>query len=385
MSVQVNKSNLDVAILRGDRSLIDGIAAEWDALCRERADADPFSTPTWIRSWLEAFDPGATVVVLLARRDGRLRGVLPLVERKIGLQGRLLTRISSPTNYHSGRIDLVRGCGDEHEVVAAIWETMSRRLRWDILEYRDVTTDSGFVELISAAEKSGCNVIRRETIRSPYIGFDADSDLGTFGPSKQLRRSRRILEKEGEVTLRRTAPADLASLNRLIVQEDAGWKGAAGTAIAREPAASAFYQAVVAAESRSFTAVINELMLDDQPIAINLGLEMGSRYFDPKRTYDEAHHRSGPGHLITHEILLELPTRGISEFDIMGHDEAYKLDWTKTVRQHYHYLVFRPGLKGNLLHRGVELMVPYVKQLRARIANRGNVVGRSGGDAPAKP
>ncbi|MEJ7839824.1 MAG: hypothetical protein WKF81_13510, partial [Thermomicrobiales bacterium] len=109
MSSHATASGLDVAILRGDRSLISDLALEWDALIGERTDADPFSTPTWIGSWLDAFAPNARLVLIVVRRGGVLRGLLPLVERRSGFQGRLLTRLSSPTNYHSGRIDLVRG------------------------------------------------------------------------------------------------------------------------------------------------------------------------------------------------------------------------------------------------------------------------------------
>ncbi|MEJ7839825.1 MAG: GNAT family N-acetyltransferase, partial [Thermomicrobiales bacterium] len=251
---------------------------------------------------------------------------------------------------------------------------------WDMLDYRDVTEGSGFADLVVLAGQAGSQIIQRETLRSPYIEYSTDDDLGSFGPSKQLRRSRRMLDKEGGVQFRRTAPADLASLQRLVLQEDTGWKGAAGTAIAREAEALAFYSGFVAAQSPSFTVVISELVVNDQPIAINLGLEMGSRYFGLKRTYDEAYHKSGPGHLIMQEMLLDLPNRGIFEYDIMGHDEAYKMEWTSLIRQHHHYLVFRPGLKGGLLRRGVDIAIPLVKKLRTRFAQRGLAVGRTGND-----
>ena len=370
-------AGLDIQVLRGGRSIVESIAAEWDLLCQEGPGNAPFFTATWLRAWLQAFEPDAELVLVVARRNELLRGVLPLIEKRTGYRGRMLTRLKSPTNYHSGRADLVHGTGDGEEVAHAIWNTVNRQLRWDILEYRDVIDESGFHTLARAAADSGHHVIKRETIRSPYLAFDSAEDLSQRGPAKRLRRAQRTIAKNGGYHLRRTAPADLTGLERLVQQEAAGWKGKSGTAIGQEPAALAFYSALVSSRSPSFVAVFNEIIFNNETIAINLGIEMGNRYFDPKRTYDETQHRYCPGHLVTQEILLALPDRGIHEFDMMGHDEAYKLTWSTTTRQHYHYLIFRPGLKGTVLHRGVEMLAPMVMRWRTRLQQSRSKTDRS--------
>jgi CelD/BcsL family acetyltransferase involved in cellulose biosynthesis len=363
-----HSGGIEVTVLRGDSSVVAAIATEWEDLCMEGPSNAPFFTPTWIRAWLESFAPSAKVVLVTARRNGRLRGVLPLIEHRIGYRGMHVTRLSAPFNYYSGRADFVHGADDGADVATAIWDNLDRDVRWSVLEYRDVIEESGFARIAAAAARSGNAVIKRETIRSPYLAFDPADDLSQCGPAKRMRRAQRALARNGGYTVRRTAPADLSSLARLVRQEDAGWKGKAGTAIAREPAALEFYSAIVSSHSRSFTAVINEIVVGNEPIAINLGIEMGDRYFDPKRTYDESQHRYGPGHLITHEILLGLPARGIVEFDMMGHDESYKLAWSTTSRQHYHYLIFRRGLMGRALSTCMNLAIPYVKKARSQLA-----------------
>src|SRR5687768_16029868 len=66
---------IEVDIVRGDRSVISRHAAEWTELCLEGPCSLPFLTPNWIATWLETFAPSAKVVLVLAKRDGELRGV----------------------------------------------------------------------------------------------------------------------------------------------------------------------------------------------------------------------------------------------------------------------------------------------------------------------
>jgi CelD/BcsL family acetyltransferase involved in cellulose biosynthesis len=366
-----------VTVLRGDRSLIDSIADEWRQLCTEEPSRVPFYTPEWHRAWLAAFAPAATLVLIVARRDGQLRGVLPLLEERIGIRGLGLTRLRAPSNFYSGRADLVYGERDASDVTHAIWATLAREVKWDLLEYREVPEDGGFAMLAAAAAAAGYPVIARPTIRSPFVTIQPGEDVSQRGPAKRMRRAQRGLAKLGGYTVRRTAPADVASLDRLLEQEAAGWKGSAGTAIACDPAATEFYTNLITSPIDTFTPVINEIVFNGVPIAINLGIEMGTRYFDPKRTYDETLHRYCPGHLISHEILLGISVRGFTEFDMLGHDEAYKMQWTSDVRRHYHYLIFGRSLKGAVLRLGIITLLPLVHQWRTALNKRHAGVGRA--------
>jgi CelD/BcsL family acetyltransferase involved in cellulose biosynthesis len=257
-------------------------------------------------------------------------------------------------------------------------------VKWDLLEYREVPEHGGFAMVAAAAMADDHPTIARPTIRSPYLAFQPGEDVSERGPARRMRRAQRGLAKLGGYTVRRTAPADVAALGRLLEQEASGWKGQAGTAIACDPAAIGFYTDLVNSRSKAFMPVINEIVFNGVPIAINLGIEMGTRYFDPKRTYDEAQHRYCPGHLISHEILLGLSARGFTEFDMLGHDESYKMMWTGTSRQHYHHLIFRPSLKGAVLRQGVVTLIPLVHRWRTALNKRHAAVGRTGADPDQK-
>src|SRR5215216_4624567 len=70
---------------------IGSIAHEWDELAAE-ADVAPFLRPGWFSAWWSAFGAGR-LVILAARREGRLVAVVPLTQRG-GVLG-------SPTNWHT--------------------------------------------------------------------------------------------------------------------------------------------------------------------------------------------------------------------------------------------------------------------------------------------
>lgn len=360
---------LTTDILRGGSDVISSLRNEWNDLLEEGPCHEPFYTPDWLTAWIESFAVDATIVLIVARRNGHLRGILPLVERRYGVGPLRFIRLKSPTNEHSNRLDLLHGAGDRDEVIAAVWETLETRVKWDLIEYRDVP-EGGAVQKMARASSSGWPVMERPTLESPYIAIPDDLDLAQAGPAKQLRRWRRNLEKAGTYECLRRDPTDLAAVNRYLELEAAGWKGKAGTAIACDEDTRRFYRSIMTERKARFTPVIHEIRLNGRPIAVKMGFEMGNVYVEPKGTYSEEHRNFGLGHLIVFEILSSLKSRNYAEYDLLGHVEPYKELWTTTTRQHYHYLVFRKGLKGKAARWGVEQLVPWAKRWRKRMVDK---------------
>lgn len=337
----------EITVLRGDRSIIDAIEPEWIQLCRAEPESTPFYTPEWHRAWLAAFAPAARVFLIVARRDGELRGVLPLLEERHGRRPVQYVRLRAPSNFYTGRADLVCRSDDAANVAAAIWTVLSASVRWDVLEYRDVPEHGGFARIAGIASAAGYPQIARSTLTSPYIPIRAGEDVARLGPRKHIGRAKRNLEKQGGYSYTMvTAEQEPQSIHRFLDQEASGWKGEAGTAILCDPAAAGFYRELWSAQPSSFDAVVHELKTDRGTIAIDVGFEMNGRYFGTKGSYDEEWKRVGPGHLNLHEIIVGLSTRGFTEIDLLGHHDSYKLLWTDDVRQHYHFIVFRKNLHG---------------------------------------
>jgi CelD/BcsL family acetyltransferase involved in cellulose biosynthesis len=354
-----------VEIHRGSTSIIDPLADEWLHLCAEGLNNQPFFTPSWIKQWVSSFAPKSPLVIVTARRNGQLRGILPLLETRIGIGGLGLIRLKSPSNFYSGRADMVLGPGDAEASAKAIWNKVRAGLKWHIIEYRTVAAGSSFDKLVDVARDFGNPVASRESQRSPYLSFEPFSDASRLGPDRQLRRSKRNLGKLGDYVFRQTRDACPTGIQLLIDMEAASWKRQMGTDIGSDPAAVQFYTAVATTRDSGYTPVVSEIKLDNNPIAVDFGLEMGGRYFACKGSYDEEYRRHGPGHLNVHEMVVALAQDGYHEFDFLGTDEPYKLAWTDEVRPHFHHVIFPKGLRGRAMHLALSHAVPLLKRWKS--------------------
>src|SRR5438270_13526556 len=99
-------TKLSVRVQRGGPELVEQIAAEWRRLCDESCDEEVFYRPEWAQAYLQAFDPKAEVVMISAWAGDKLRGILPLVRRRIFVSGFPVVSLTVPANVHSLRASL---------------------------------------------------------------------------------------------------------------------------------------------------------------------------------------------------------------------------------------------------------------------------------------
>ena len=112
------------------------------------------------------------------------------------------------------------------------------------------------------------------------------------------------MRKYGTLSFRRERSfAARDRLGEFLALEAAGWKGEAGSAIARIPADTAYFEALAAEFARVDSLLLDSLLLDGRPIAMALQIEnAGTRHF-LKIAYDERQHRLSPGRSLTIAML----------------------------------------------------------------------------------
>lgn len=147
------------------------------------------------------------------------------------------------------------------------------------------------------------------TIHNRHLraALDATQDAETylragFGAKrlKDLRRLRHRLDEEGQVgfTFAKDQAAVAAALERFLVLEAKGWKGAGGTGLGQSEGDTAFVRE--AAAQNCFE--IAELTLDDRLLASGIVMRQGDRAFFFKIAYDETMSRFSPGVQLTVEL-----------------------------------------------------------------------------------
>jgi CelD/BcsL family acetyltransferase involved in cellulose biosynthesis len=131
--------------------------------------------------------------------------------------------------------------------------------------------------------------------------------------------------------------------------ERLSWKHEAGSAITSREWESAFYERLITGLSAHNRLQITLAFLDGRPVAHDVGLILGDRYACLKTSFVEKIRTSNPGKVLREFIVASLFEHGYREHDFLGEDEAWKTQWTKSVRQHVHLTIYRSAWRASLV------------------------------------
>ena len=365
-------ASMVVAAHCGGVEVVERWADQWRSLCNEAVDDQPFYHPEWIAAHIRAFTPQSRVVLLTVSFQEKLLFVLPLLQEWSVFSGVPLRKLRGPVNSHSCRFDAVRHASSQGDAaVVAAWNYLQSLRGWDLLELHEVPEGGTISALALAASSSGVHTAQVPMLLNPYVPVPADPDNLKKLPVNarlrgKLRHIHRELDGQGDLKFLRIDKADRSVLDRFYELESAGWKGAEGSAIACNPHIRQFYDEIAQAAERFGYLCMYSLELNGELLASHFGLSHGGRYFSPKIAYNEKFPQYAPGHLIVSEILQDCASRGISEYDITGVTDDWKMKWTSEARAKFMYFVFRQGLPGSLAHAIRFRVRPAVKKLVRR-------------------
>jgi len=227
---------------------------------------------------------------------------------------------------------------------------------WDVLRLSDIPPQGQAWRLHRAAQSAGYPVGAWESQRSPYLTLSAAGGP-PFGLRTKfranLRRRRKRLGEGGEITLERLEGDSLSvrDLEACLVMEAAGWKGREGSAAGQSEEIRGFHKDLLRTPSYKDMLSLHLLKLSGRPIAFHYGLAHRGVYSLVMTSYEESFAEFSPGHLLTEEVLNDCVSRGLHEFDFLGCDLPWKMEWTSTVRPHHWLYIFRDTTRGRALRR----------------------------------
>jgi CelD/BcsL family acetyltransferase involved in cellulose biosynthesis len=366
--------DLEVRSEWGTVELVEAIAEEWRLLCADGPCNQPFFRPEWIAAAIRSFAGPQRLLLITVRKQSRLRGVLPLLEKKghvpLGAGLRLCSASLIP------RFEFVHDGGPElAQVVRAAWQHLRNLPGWNAIELLNVPAGGAAEHLLAAAREDSFPTCQHEYASSPYIDLNEHRlghDFSRFGLSSRfryhLRQGWRELGKRGSLRLRRTENVDPETLQRFYCLEQSGWKGREGTAILCKPDLHTFYDAIVHDATKFGYLSMYLLELDETIIAAHLALTYGGRYYPIKVAYDEGFGEYGPGHLLIGRVLEDCAQRGLSRFDCLGDWTEAKAKWTTHSLRHTSCCIFRNTLAGHLLRAESQLQRNLSRTVREVVA-----------------
>jgi CelD/BcsL family acetyltransferase involved in cellulose biosynthesis len=267
---------------------------------------------------------------------------------------------------HSLRFDLLAHEGSLHH--EALLAHLAGDSSWDVIRITDVPPGGTAWQLQRAAQAAGFPVGAWESQRSPYIALPASQGELMAGVRTKfranLRRRRKRLAEKGAVSLERVAGAALSKelLGECLALERGGWKGRQGSAVSQSVAVEGFHLELLANPAFHGLQSLFLLKLDGRPIATSHGV-----YSLVLTSYDERYKELSPGHLLTEDVLEDCVARGLGEFDFLGCDLPWKLEWTRSVRPHHWIYIFRDSLFGRTLR---QVKFGWVRAARDLLASR---------------
>ncbi|ODT65261.1 MAG: hypothetical protein ABS75_32275 [Pelagibacterium sp. SCN 63-23] len=282
-------------------------AEEWDRLCVNALAQNPFYARQYVLAGLETLDRAAGVHAL-AIRDGQetLVGLFPFRRRLVPPCLRLAQ--GAENLYQFSGIPLVARDGAQ-AIVGAWLAAMVKGSVPCFWTMANMPGDGPLRSMIdTAAAKHGFATHLVTPYSRPHLtGRLADLDTHASqaiakARFKDIQRNLRRLRDMGELAFERTRePSQVRRrLEEFLAMEQAGWKGAQGTAFRSDALHEDFAQRAFGGDG---LAVIDSLLLDGKPIAISINIAKGDTAFTPKCAYDETLRKFGPGMVLEYLVI----------------------------------------------------------------------------------
>ena len=367
---------LEVGTITDWRGLIR-LRPAWNALLEEAGVDHPFLTHEWVRTWWECFGAGHELHVLVVKEGERAIAIVPLMRSNGRLYGSRVRRLEFIGNDHTQRFDVISG-PRRHEAYRLIWRTLLRhKAMWDVLVLSRLPADSPtLAALTNLAQESGYLTGVWPSAEAPYIPIQGSWDdyVHRLSPKLRanLRRRGKRLQQLGDVRMEiiDSAPEIGAALEEGLRIEGAGWKGRAGTAVVADEATHRFYALLARRAALRGWLRLHFLSVGGRRIAFDYSLFYAGKAYLLKPAYDPEFAACSPYSQLLVRVLQDHFDRGAKEFDFLGREDAWKLDWATRTRPQAWLYVMPDSWRMRLLRFAKFGIGPHLKKHRLIVAAR---------------
>ena len=273
------------------------VEAAWRDLAQRVAEPNPCNEPDMLLPAMRLL-PGGRWVRLLVVSDGdRLDALLPvLVLRRWRSRVPVPALVSWTHDFQvlgTPLVDAERAVPTLAALLQASWRARQGAV---LLEIEDLG-DGGPVAaaLDEAAVSLGIRVRRRDRYERAVLARSEEGGLVGDDVRERRRRARRGLERKAGPVTSVDRSADPAAVDLFLDMESSGWKGEGGTAIACDPATTAFFREVCARFGAAGRLEFRSLDVPAGPVAMEMAVHAGGGAFHLKTAHDERYRAHTPG------------------------------------------------------------------------------------------
>jgi CelD/BcsL family acetyltransferase involved in cellulose biosynthesis len=318
----------------------------WQSLLERTSEASFFHSLDWLEIYWRHFGAGRKLRVIVVFQGPAPLGILPLAvhpERtRIGRVGVLTYPLSDWASFY-GPIG-----EDSYSTLAAGLAHVRRAPRdWDLLELRWVDPSAGQADAVERAMRdAGFRPCRSVWNRTAVIDLGGSWEDYLNGRPvkwrKNLRRSERLLARQGELRYVRYRPAgqwlgesdprwDLYDACEEIARRS--WQGSSvtGTTLSHE-SVRPFFREAHAAAARWGAIDLNLLLLGGRPVAFAYAYHFRGSLYGLRSGFDPEFSQAGPGNVLYARMIQDSFARGDRLFDLaVDYLDAKQAYLTRTV------------------------------------------------------
>ncbi len=325
----------------------------WNHLLEKSSSDSVFLTFEWMQAWWKAFGKDKQLLVLLVKdSQGNLSGIAPLMLSREKILGLTLRKLSFIYNNNSSSADFLISAERENTLQAIIAYLKDKRNHWDIMELQNIPLESpNYQILIDHLRKEALVFGIKDGLRSPFIPIKPGWQ-GYFStrPKKFRKTARNILNRISKFSHSIEKFTDYRSdngiLDKVFQISGKSWKaGQRGATTNQE-----FFQELNRITREKKWRYIWLLSLDGAPVAYEYHLRYKDKVYALKADFNEEYKDCSPGVALELQIMKEYFSDGLKEYDLCGHDDAYKKNWTELAREHAVFCIYQNNLFGRMLY-----------------------------------
>jgi len=353
------------------------LETEWKDLL-ERVGNDSVSlTFEWFNAWWKAFGSDKVPLIMVARENNKTVGIAPLMLMKRKLRWFPIREVSFVENDNSPSADFI--IADKHdEFIGAVIERLIEDAKiWDIISFNNIPKDSPTCSSLDKILKK--NKLRhgvRPGLRSPFIKINTSWEEYYASRTKKFRKVlrnkvNRIARAGVTYRIVKIENDNKEATSTVYEISKNSWKARCGQSIVDSSSTKQFFDELTRISAQNRWLNIWLLFINDMPVAYEYHLRYGNKLYALRSDYIDEYEESSPGSILDMHIVQKAFEEGISEYDMCGTDNFYKMNWTNTVHEHAKYMIFQERIYGRILYflefRMLEFLKKYATPKRLKM------------------
>lgn len=337
--------DFQVRIIQDLKGLLS-IQDEWKSIIERDNGFSVFALPEWHIAWWKSIGVGRRMIILVAEKEGRIYGILPLSIRRASWDELMLKILefsgASQSDYH----DVITTENQREDVLQAFefpFDNLCESV--DVIRLHNLFPQSSFYKWVKS--KKNISAVKGS---SPFLNLDKE-DYGNLEKSwsgshrGDVRRQKKRLKKLGDLTLevylgkyeiKQLLPSFFQTLKSKWESEGINPERVLS------PAHNKFYSKLVDELSDGKRIHFSVLKLNGCTISYHYGFFYNDILYWYRPTYEKEYQNYSPGKVHISEIIELGCKEGWKEVDFLLGNEPYKFLWTSEERPS-ETLIFKGG------------------------------------------